>query len=70
MPTDTIYGLVGSAHSKKAIKRIYEIKKRDKKKKLIVLISSINDLKKFGIPLPLPRGSARRARGSNSLIWK
>ena len=44
MPTDTLYGLVGSAFSKKAINRIYKIKNRDKKKKMIVLISSIKDL--------------------------
>ncbi len=49
MPTDTLYGLVGSAFSRVAVKRIYKIKKRDKNKKLIVLISSINDLKKFNI---------------------
>jgi L-threonylcarbamoyladenylate synthase len=51
MPTDTLYGLVGSAFSEKAINRIYKIKKRDKKKKLIILISSISDLKKFKINL-------------------
>jgi len=51
MPTDTLYGLVSSAFSKKAIARIYKIKKRDKKKPLIVLIASLNDLKKFNIKL-------------------
>ena len=51
MPTDTLYGLVGSAFSKKAIDRIYKIKGRDKKKPLIILISSLNDLKKFHIKL-------------------
>jgi L-threonylcarbamoyladenylate synthase len=51
MPTDTLYGLVGSAFSLSAIKRIYKIKNRDKKKKLIVLISSLDDLKKFKIDL-------------------
>lgn len=71
MPTDTLYGLVGSAFSKKAINRIYKIKKRNKKKKLIVLISSLKDLKKFGINLPLRRGSAQGARGSDTLhkLW-
>ena len=49
MPTDTLYGLVGSAFSKKAIKRIYKIKGRDGNKKLIHLISSVKDLEKFGI---------------------
>ncbi len=56
MPTDTIYGLVGSAFSNDAIKRIYKIKKRNKKKKLIVLISSVADLKKFKLKInPLER---------------
>jgi len=49
LPTDTLYGLVGSAFSKKAIKRIYAVKNRDKNKKLIVLISSLKDLAKFKI---------------------
>ncbi len=49
LPTDTIYGLVGSALSKKAVERIYKIKKRDRKKPLIVLISSYKDLDIFGI---------------------
>lgn len=51
IPTDTLYGLVGSAFSKKAIKRIYKIKNRDKNKKLIVLISSLKDLEKFKIKI-------------------
>jgi len=51
LPTDTLYGLVGSAFSKKAINRIYKIKNRDKNKKLIVLISSIKDLEKFKIKI-------------------
>jgi len=49
MPTDTIYGLVGSALSKNAVKRIYTIKGRSPKKPFIVLISSIGDLQLFGI---------------------
>lgn len=49
--TDTLYGLVGQALSKDAVKRIFELKKRDPKKPLIVLISSINDLKKVGITI-------------------
>jgi L-threonylcarbamoyladenylate synthase len=51
IPTDTLYGLIGSAFSKKAISRIYKIKNRNKNKKLIVLISSIKDLKKFKIKI-------------------
>ena len=48
MPTDTIYGLVGSAFSISAVERIYQIKNRDEGKPLIVLIASIKDLERFG----------------------
>lgn len=51
LPTDTLYGLVGSAFSTKVINRIYKIKNRNKSKKLIVLISSIKNLKKFNIKI-------------------
>lgn len=47
--TDTLYGLAGSAFSKKAVKRIYKLKKRDPKKPLIILISSLADLGLFKI---------------------
>ncbi|MFA6251490.1 MAG: L-threonylcarbamoyladenylate synthase [Candidatus Paceibacterota bacterium] len=49
LPTDTIYGIVGDAFSKKAILRMYKIKGRNTKKPFIVLISDLNDLKKFKI---------------------
>ncbi len=50
-PTDTLYGIVGSAFSKKAVERIYNIKGRDDNKPFIVLISQISDLATFGINL-------------------
>ena len=51
MPTDTLYGLVGSAFSPVAVERIYDVRKRDKTKPLIVLLSSIEDLSQFNIVL-------------------
>lgn len=48
-PTDTLYGLVGQALNKKTVERIYTIKGRKPSKPLIVLISSLSDLKKFGV---------------------
>lgn len=51
IPTDTLYGLVGSAFSEAAAERIYKLKKRDISKPLIVLISDFGDLKKFEIEL-------------------
>ncbi len=51
MPTDTIYGIVGSAFDKKAVERIYKVRKRTPSKPLIILIDSIDRLKDFGITL-------------------
>ncbi|HRH24822.1 MAG TPA: L-threonylcarbamoyladenylate synthase [Candidatus Paceibacterota bacterium] len=48
-PTDTIYGILGSALSKRTVSKIYKIKGRDENKPFIILISKIDDLKLFGI---------------------
>jgi L-threonylcarbamoyladenylate synthase len=50
-PTDTLYGLVGSALVPQAVEKIYEIKGREETKPFIVLISNLSDLKAFGITL-------------------
>jgi len=48
--TDTIYGIVGLALDEEIVERIYKVKKRDFKKPMVVLISSISDLSNvFGI---------------------
>lgn len=51
VPTDTLYGIVGSAFSKRAVERIYKVKGRDSKKAFIILISDLKDLEKFGVKL-------------------
>lgn len=51
VPTDTLYGVSASVFSKAAIRRIYRLRKRDPKKPLIVLISSLRDTEKLGIQL-------------------
>ncbi|MDD4990318.1 MAG: Sua5/YciO/YrdC/YwlC family protein, partial [Candidatus Pacebacteria bacterium] len=51
LSTDTLYGLVGSALSKKAVERIYKLKKRGVGKPFIILISKISDLKLFEVEL-------------------
>ncbi|RJQ28552.1 threonylcarbamoyl-AMP synthase [Candidatus Parcubacteria bacterium] len=48
IPTDTIYGIVGSALQPATVRRIYKLRKRNPKKPMIVLISSVADLKLFG----------------------
>jgi L-threonylcarbamoyladenylate synthase len=49
IPTDTLYGIIGSAFLEVAVERIYALKKRDSSKPLIVLISDFKDLEKFEI---------------------
>lgn len=51
MPTDTIYGICGSALNEKTVEKIYRLRKRDLKKPMIVLISGLDDLKILGVKL-------------------
>jgi L-threonylcarbamoyladenylate synthase len=51
MPTDTIYGIVASALNEQAVRRVYDLKKRLSTKPSIILISSFDDLRMFGIIL-------------------
>lgn len=47
LPTDTIYGFSALATKKSALQNIYRLKKRDPKKPLIILVSSLAMLKKY-----------------------
>lgn len=51
MPTDTVYGIIGSALNPQTVETIYRLRKRSKDKPMIILISSTDDLKKFDIKL-------------------
>lgn len=51
IPTDTIYGIVGSALIPDTVDKIYFLRKRKKNKPMIILISSLKDLEKFEIIL-------------------
>ncbi len=46
IPTETVYGLAANAYSKKAVSKIYKLKKRPKNNPLIVHYYGINQLKK------------------------
>jgi len=48
-PTDTVYGLISLAKSKKAVQKIYKIKKRPKNKPLPLFIGSIKKAKEIAI---------------------
>jgi len=52
IPTETVYGLAGSAYSEKAIKKIFEVKNRPFYNPLIVHIKSIDDLAKIATNIP------------------
>jgi L-threonylcarbamoyladenylate synthase len=51
IPTDTLYGICTSAFLKESVERIYKLRKRNPNKPFIILISSLDDLKKFGVKL-------------------
>ena len=44
LPTDTIYGLHALAMRPEAVEKVYQLKKRDPGKPLIVLVGGIDDL--------------------------
>jgi|TARA_Y100000817_G_scaffold273587_1_gene233399 L-threonylcarbamoyladenylate synthase len=47
LPTDTFYALSVRANSSLAVKRLFEIKKRDLNKPVPILISSLNDISNY-----------------------
>lgn len=47
--TDTLYGLVACAQNPNAVKRVYLLKGRTPNKACLILISSVDDLGKFGV---------------------
>lgn len=63
LPTDTLYGIVGSALKRKTVERIYALRKRELTKPMIVLIAKLDDLKLFSINLNLAQ------RKKIKLLW-
>ena len=48
-PTDTVYGLLADATNTKAVQRIFDIKKRDKKKAISIFIKDTNMAKNYAV---------------------
>jgi L-threonylcarbamoyladenylate synthase len=46
-PTDTVYGLLADATNKKAVDRVFKIKKRDNKKPIPIFVKDLNAAKKL-----------------------
>ena len=51
-PTETVYGLGADYANKKAVKRIYKVKKRPENKPLTLHISDMEMLKSFVVKIP------------------
>jgi len=49
LPTDTLYGLVGSALNQKVVEKIYQLKKRNLTKPMIILIDQLKWLEFFKV---------------------
>ena len=47
IPTDTVYGIAALAKNKKAVDKVFRIKKRPKSMPLIIFVKSLNDAKKI-----------------------
>ncbi len=48
-PTDTVYGLLADATNKKAVERIFKIKKRDKEKPLPIFVKDIKQARTLAL---------------------
>lgn len=46
-PTDTVYGLICDATNKRAVKKLFDIKKREIKKPIPIFVKNIKTAKKF-----------------------
>ena len=51
-PTDTVWGIGCDATSEKAVAKIYAIKQREETKSLVILVSSLEMLKKYVAEVP------------------
>lgn len=52
MPTDTIYGIIADATREDVIKKVYEVKKRDYNKPLLILVSNWEMLNSLVLNVP------------------
>jgi L-threonylcarbamoyladenylate synthase len=70
LPTDTIYGLSAVAMKKDAVEKIHNLKKRDDKKPLIVLVSSIKQFQLLGINDSQPKAIKKYWPSPLSVIFE
>ena len=71
-PTDTVYGLGCSILSKKAMKRIYQIKKMNQKKPLTFICANQTEVQEYtqGIPTDVFKLLRRKLPGPYTFVFK
>ena len=71
-PTDTVYGLGCSIFSKKAMKRIYQIKKMNQKKPLTFICANQTEVQEYtqGIPTTVFKLLRRKLPGPYTFVFK
>ena len=70
LPTDTVYGIFGLSDNKKAINKIYRIKKRDRNKPFQIFLASKNEIKKYAILNTNKKFINKYLPGKYTLIFK
>ena len=51
-PTDTLFGILGSALNDETVKKLYVVKKRNRDKPLIILFDSVDTIERYGVIIP------------------
>ena len=71
-PTDTVYGLGCSIFSKKAMKRLYQIKKMNQKKPLTFICANQTEVQEYtqGIPTHVFKLLRRKLPGPYTFVFK
>ena len=71
-PTDTVYGLGCSIYSKKAMKRLHQIKKMDPKKPLTLICSNQTQIQEYtqGIETPIFKLLRKHLPGPYTFVFR
>lgn len=67
LPTDTIYGIVGSAKLPSVVEKIYRLRKRASSKPMIILASSLDQIKDLGLKINLKQAGMLNKLWPNKL---
>ncbi|MEN8765328.1 MAG: L-threonylcarbamoyladenylate synthase [Wenyingzhuangia sp.] len=70
-PTDTVWGIGCDATSVKAVSKIYKVKQREESKSLVVLVNSLEMLKKYVAEVPdKALEILKKARNPTTIVYE